>query len=343
MPPRRPKQSPINIEWAESLIGLSMKVPDHWWDGCRGYNLHDGKIESFDIDSQKWNLLLDSRDEPFPYLIAYDAVCEYSDAYSSTFDEFQLPHGVVRDGDDEIETEEGIRYTRTPASEWSKVVVEEGEDEGGRRLDPIQWTGEEVEAVNITEEELKTLRDGGGEIRFEKVFEWCLPRYGDDDNQTLFEFQAARMRNYMTKRLADGWSPKYYTHGRVITADHVARFYGTTLAKMLMGNRSIEQIFCSREYFNAVPPIQECMPKNALEDLTICLHYSDDWECDDNWDDIYDDPKVEADASMASHRLKHGILEDGYNKVCSVFVVVVVVIVLNRFLNCFSPSISPPM
>jgi hypothetical protein len=32
-----------------------------------------------------------------------------------------------------------------------------------------------------------------------------------------------------------------------------------------------------------------------------------------NWDDIYDDPKVEADASMASHRVKHGILEDEYN------------------------------
>jgi hypothetical protein len=33
------------------------------------------------------------------------------------------------------------------------------------------------------------------------------------------------------------------------------------------------------------------------------------------WDDIiYDDPKVEADSSMASHRVKDGILEDGYNK-----------------------------
>ena len=29
---------------------------------------------------------------------------------------------------------------------------------------------------------------------------------------------------------------------------------------------------------------------------------------------IYDDPKVEADASTAIHQLKHGILEDGYNK-----------------------------
>jgi hypothetical protein len=28
----------------------------------------------------------------------------------------------------------------------------------------------------------------------------------------------------------------------------------------------------------------------------------------------YDDPKVKADASIASHRVKHGILEDGYNR-----------------------------
>jgi hypothetical protein len=147
-----------------------------------------------------------------------------------------------------------------------------------------------------------------------------LPRYGHNGEQTLFEFQAARMRNYMTKRVADGRTPKYYHYDKVITADHVARFYGACLAKMLMGNRSIEQIFCSREFLNAVPPIQAAIPKNALEDLTVCLHYSDDWECKDDWDDFYDDPKVEADALMASHRVKHGILEDGYNRWCQAIV-----------------------
>jgi hypothetical protein len=62
------------------------------------------------------------------------------------------------------------------------------------------------------------------------------------------------------------------------------------------------------------------MTKGALEDLTTCLHYSDDWEVDEdqNWEDTYDDVKVEAAASTASHRLKHGRLEDGYNKVSNV-------------------------
>jgi hypothetical protein len=45
-----------------------------------------------------------------------------------------------------------------------------------------------------------------------------------------------------------------------------------------------------------------------LDDLTACLHYSDDWESDGNWNDIYVDVKVKADEPTASHRLKHGRL-----------------------------------
>jgi hypothetical protein len=86
----------------------------------------------------------------------------------------------------------------------------------------------------------KLLRDANGEIRFEKVFEWALLQFGEDDSEALSEFQAARMQNYTTKRVADGWTPKYYTWDKVITADHVVRFYGASLAKMLMGNCSIE-------------------------------------------------------------------------------------------------------
>jgi hypothetical protein len=62
MPPRRPK---IDTCWAESLlVGLSMRVPDHWWESYNGgTNLHDSKIVSFDVVSQKWNLLVDTRDD----------------------------------------------------------------------------------------------------------------------------------------------------------------------------------------------------------------------------------------------------------------------------------------
>jgi len=85
------------------------------------------------------------------------------------------------------------------------------------------------------------------------------------------------MRNYTKKRVnEDGYKPRYYTGDKVITGDHVASFYGACLGKMLTGGWLIEQIFSTREVFDAVPSIQAAMTKGALEDLTSCLHYSDD-------------------------------------------------------------------
>ena len=55
-----------------------MKVPAHWLMGCNGRNFHDGKIDSFDSSTQNCNLLLDSNDDDALYLMAYDALCEYS-------------------------------------------------------------------------------------------------------------------------------------------------------------------------------------------------------------------------------------------------------------------------
>jgi hypothetical protein len=213
---------------------------------------------AFDVVNQKWCVELDDQDDDGHYLIAYDAVREYSNKQHSTFNRYQLPSELVIDGDDEIEieTEDSTLYSLTPTNDWSRV----NDDEDGERLiDPIERMGGDEEFyVNIIDAEINTLKDEKGEIRYEKVFEWALPRFGDgDDEQCLFEFQAARMRNYMRKRIVeDGWTPKYYTGDRVITGDHVTRFYGACLAKMFMGNRSINQIFCTREIFNAVPSIQ---------------------------------------------------------------------------------------
>ena len=79
--------------------------------------------------------------------------------------------------------------------------------------------------------------DDSREIRYKQVFEWCLPRFGDDDIETVYAWQAARMRNYMGKWIIeDGWTPKFYTWDKVIMEEHVARFYGAMLAKMLSGN-----------------------------------------------------------------------------------------------------------
>jgi hypothetical protein len=112
----------------------------------------------------------------------------------------QLAYEAVRDGDEEIETERR-RFTKTTSEEWNQVSTEDGNGNGnGRTIDPIECTVDEDFSVKITDEDVKLLMDDSKEIRYEKAFQWCLPRYGDDE-ESLFEFQAARMRNYMRKRV----------------------------------------------------------------------------------------------------------------------------------------------
>ena len=175
-----------------------MKVPEYWWDNYNSHKLCDGKIESYDPVSQKWNLLLDARDDDDLYLMAYEAVYLYADYDLSTYHEYQLTYRPVRVGDDEIETET-TRYKRTTPEEWDEVVIVNG-DSGGRPIDPIEWEGGDEEfTVKITNKEVEMLKDLDGEIQYEKVFQWCCPRFRDDDDQPLFEFQVARMQNYMRK------------------------------------------------------------------------------------------------------------------------------------------------
>ena len=188
MLPKKKKPNLISLEWGQSLIGLPMAVPENWWTYCTGYNLHNGKIVSFDQKKERWNLLLDTRDDDELYGMNYEALCKYSDELSSTFDDYHLTYQPVRMHDEEIATAK-MSYTKTPASEWSRV-----EDGVGRPIEPIEWGGDEEFSVKITDEEVESLKDDGGEIRYEKVFQWSLPRYGDNDDQSIFEFQAARMR-----------------------------------------------------------------------------------------------------------------------------------------------------
>jgi hypothetical protein len=211
--------------------------------------------------------ILDARDEDLPYLMAYSAVCMYANEDSSTFHQYHLTYEAIRDRDEEIETEEGNRYTKTTSDEWDQVTVEDDEDGGGRTIDPIECTVDEEFSVKIIDEELKTLMNDNKEIRYEKVFQWCLPLFGDND-QSLFKFQAARIRNYMKKQIVEeNYKPRYYTGDKLITGVHVARFYCVCLGKMLTGGRSsqsIAQIFSTREIFDAVPSIQAAMTKSAL-------------------------------------------------------------------------------
>jgi hypothetical protein len=115
-------------------------------------------------------------------------------------------------------------YRLTNAEDWHRII----NDDDIRVVEPIPFTGgvdgEEQFTVKISDEELASLMDDSGDIRFPKVFEWLLPRYGDDG---FWEFLAARMRNYMIHIMSAEEKPYKPRHGKWVTVDEsrVAGWY----------------------------------------------------------------------------------------------------------------------
>ena len=98
-------------------------------------------------------------------------------------------------------------------------------------------------SVDITPEEIEKLKDPSGDIRFHKVLQWCLPRFGEDDDQILWDWQAERMNNYMAYIVKDKeYKPRYYTHGVIITGNPICRFYGIMLGRSLCGGKAINDV-----------------------------------------------------------------------------------------------------
>ena len=81
----------IDPEWAETLDGLRMSVPNHWWKGHRGNRLHQGKIVLFLENTNRWQLLLDDIDDPNHYAMNYEAVLAYVDEQAGTYPRYNLP------------------------------------------------------------------------------------------------------------------------------------------------------------------------------------------------------------------------------------------------------------
>jgi hypothetical protein len=65
--------------------------------------------------------------------------------------------------------------------------------------------------------------------RYDRVFQWCLPRYGDDD-EISFEFQAASKDMKLYDKAHCRWLDSIILCDKVITAHHVARFHGACLS-----------------------------------------------------------------------------------------------------------------
>ena len=166
--------------------------------------------------------------------------------------------------------------------------------------------GDELSNVNITEEELATLKDGRGEIHFYKVFKWLLPQYSND---SFWEFLAAQLRNYMihiTK--TQGYNPHFYDPEEevVITTGHVARFFGCQMGHILLGFPSIKKTWSTRKSLNAVSTAVDSMTQDPFKDIHRCMHFSDNWDKEDavDWDVVYFDAKYNPSPGVVKHRQK---------------------------------------
>ena len=102
-------------------------------------------------------------------------------------------------------------YYRTDPKEWTKI---NNNGDNVRIVEPVPFSdGNEDFTVNITPKEVELLKDEASDIHFSKVMEFCLSRFEDTEagQQSLWEWQVARMRNYMAYLVMHhNFKPKYY-------------------------------------------------------------------------------------------------------------------------------------
>jgi len=352
---------PYDPEWADSLVGLPLAVPKHWWPGFNSPTLCLGKIISINKNANSLNcFVLQVHDEPGQrYGMRYDAVFLYADENHPNASSYHLPsdppgdpaqersvrvrrrrpppgpplpvparrHALLRQAPDEPDSDEGdsdedsddeYLVTYTDPDDWI-LVTEDNIDSIELPViekipyEPRQGEGEDFD-VKISVNELASLKDMNGDIRYEKVVDHLLPRF---EGEGYYEWIAARVRSYMLHIIRKlGWKPKYYkpSNDKVVLGTHIARFFGVQITRMLRGFPSIDDVWSTRESLFEIGVATESMPRDAFTDINRCLHFIDAWDEGDGeeWDDIYIDEKYEAPPT-AKHRTKFAIVEDAHN------------------------------
>ena len=131
------------------------------------------------------------------------------------------PQGQDDDNDDNrnnnnADGEEVIVIGHTDVKDWKQI--NDGSRMTRRHIDPIPYTpcdgdGEFFD-VKIPEEDLKDLYDENGDIRYHKVHEWSLPRFGQE---RYWGWIVTRMRNYMLNIVRhDRYKPRYYNPKKIM-------------------------------------------------------------------------------------------------------------------------------
>ena len=96
---------------------------------------------------------------------------------------------------------------RTDTDDWTCL-----EDGAARRwIDSVPYSsGNELFTVDITDDGVKSFIDDNGDIRFDRVLEWTLPTFGENNEISLFEWQSAQMRKYMIYIIKKkGYKPRH--------------------------------------------------------------------------------------------------------------------------------------
>ena len=148
-----PRTDNIDLEWANKLEGLRVKVPNRWWANYTDGRLNDGRIGTFDPSSNLWELILDDQTWGI-FNMRYDAIYQYTDELASTFENYRanLLMNAVSAADEEIVVtgEAETKYVRTNPMDWKKINVSDGDT--GRTIDPVPWEGDTEEfSVKITD------------------------------------------------------------------------------------------------------------------------------------------------------------------------------------------------
>jgi len=332
------KWNVIDKEWASELVGLRMKVLGSFWNGLSAQErrtFYGGIIKEYNHDKRRWLIQFDNGDED--QYMRYDAVLRFADEGADTFHDYKLPAIPIPPPDDEVMHDNEIFVI--DKLNWTEIIPGTDNPPEVPDMEPIPYTGEREEFdVRISEEEINSMKDSNGTIRFMNVMRWCLPRF-DDGETDLFTWQAHRMSNYLrhllTKQLdvttnppEKRFVPRFFhpllNEGEDeskkvdIEPHHVERLYGVMMARMLQGDASVPDMYTTRSWFKHNAPAVESMPRNCLQDLIRLLHFVDDWEIeeDENWDDTFDYPRYDnhEDDNTAPHRVKFGIIETEYVK-----------------------------
>lgn len=188
------------------------------------------------------------------------------------------------DKEDEMDQ---TKYTLTSPDEWHKIGVRRK----GCSVDTMPFAGGDKSfSIKISEDELMGMMDQHGDLRFDRVFDWLLPGFDEQEDISFYDFLAARMRNYMIYIINEmKFKPEYYD-----PHDHIAWFLGCHMAWMLRGFPIIEDSWMLRE-----PSL-------------------DNWDEEEMppWKEVYADEKYEPseDGPRCTRRFEHIDIENGFNK-----------------------------